>query len=104
VFARKDSGNASPFWAGLNFFNGHGPNEYHKSEMQSLVAKNAARIAAGQPVMLFKSHRGDYADGEQRRDFIDVTDCTRAMLWLMEARPQSGLLISARARRDPSRI
>ena len=72
--------------------------------MQSLVAKNAARIVAGRPVMLFKSHRGDYADGEQLRDFIDVTDCTRAMLWLMEARPQSGLLISARARRDPSRI
>src|SRR5206468_12814426 len=40
---------------------------------------------------LFRSHRGDYADGEQRRNFIDVTDCTRAMLWLMEARPQSGL-------------
>ncbi len=55
------------------------------------MAKNAARIAAGQPILLFKSHRADYADGEQLRDFIYVADCTRAMMWLAESRAQSGL-------------
>ncbi len=91
VFARKRAGETPPFWAGLKFFNVYGPNEYHKGDMQSLVAKNAARIAAGQPILLFKSHRPGYADGEQLRDFIYVADCTRAMLWLVEARAQSGL-------------
>ena len=91
VFARRGAGEAPPFWAGLKFFNVYGPNEYHKGDMQSLVAKNAARIAAGQPITLFKSHRADFADGEQLRDFIYVADCTRAMMWLMESRAQSGL-------------
>jgi len=91
AFARKGEGDAPPFWAGLKFFNVYGPNEYHKGDMQSLVAKNSARIAAGQPIMLFKSHRADYADGEQLRDFIYVADCTRAMMWLAESRAQSGL-------------
>ncbi len=91
VFARKGKAGAPPFWAGLKFFNVYGPNEYHKGDMQSLVAKNTGRIAAGQPIMLFKSHRPDYADGEQLRDFIYVADCTRAMLWLAEARAQPGL-------------
>jgi ADP-L-glycero-D-manno-heptose 6-epimerase len=91
VLARRGAGNAPPFWAGLKFFNVYGPNEYHKGDMQSLVAKNAALIAAGQSITLFKSHRPDYADGEQLRDFIYVADCTRAMLWLMEARARSGL-------------
>ncbi len=91
MFARKGKAEAPPFWAGLKFFNVYGPNEYHKGDMQSLVAKNAARIAAGETIMLFKSHRPDYADGEQLRDFIYVADCARAMLWLAEARAQSGL-------------
>jgi len=91
AFARKGEGDAPPFWAGLKFFNVYGPNEYHKGDMQSLVAKSSARIAAGQPIMLFKSHRADYADGEQLHDFIYVADCTRAMMWLAESRAQSGL-------------
>jgi ADP-L-glycero-D-manno-heptose 6-epimerase len=91
VFARKAEGVTPPFWAGLKFFNVYGPNEYHKGDMMSLVAKNAARIAAGERIMLFKSHRPDYADGEQLRDFIYVADCVRAMIWLMESRPSSSL-------------
>ena len=35
--ARKDK--VPPQWAGLKFFNVFGPNEYHKGEMMSLVAK-----------------------------------------------------------------
>jgi ADP-L-glycero-D-manno-heptose 6-epimerase len=76
------AGRAPPNWAGLKFFNVFGPNEYHKGEMMSLVAKNYRRIAAGETIRLFKSHRPDYKDGEQLRDFVYVKDCAAAMLWL----------------------
>ncbi|MBV9151350.1 MAG: ADP-glyceromanno-heptose 6-epimerase [Alphaproteobacteria bacterium] len=76
------AGSAPPFWAGLKFFNVFGPNEYHKGDMMSLVAKNYRKVAAGDTVHLFKSHRPDYRDGEQRRDFVYGKDCVAAMLWL----------------------
>ena len=85
---------APPFWVGLKFFNVFGPNEYHKGEMMSLVVKNYRRICGGEMIRLFKSHRDDYKDGEQLRDFVYVKDCARAMLWLWRAagRPKlSGL-------------
>ena len=44
--------------------------------------KNYRKVAAGETVHLFKSHRSDYRDGEQRRDFVYVKDCVAAMLWL----------------------
>jgi len=50
--------------------------------MMSLVAKNYRRITAGKPIRLFKSHRPDCADGEQRRDFVYVKDCAAVMLCL----------------------
>ena len=42
------AGRAPPLWIGLKFFNVFGPNEYHKGEMMSLVAKNYPRIVAGE--------------------------------------------------------
>ena len=76
------TGHAPPAWDGLKFFNVFGPNEYHKGEMMSLVAKNYAKIVAGETIRLFKSHRQGIADGEQSRDFVYVKDCAAAMLWL----------------------
>lgn len=76
-----EAGRAPPVWAGLKFFNVYGPNEYHKGDMMSLVAKNWRHIAAGETIRLFKSHRPDYADGEQLRDFVYVKDCAAVMLW-----------------------
>ena len=80
---RAAAGSAPPLWAGLKFFNVFGPNEYHKGDMMSLVAKNYRKVAAGETIALFKSHRPDYRDGEQRRDFVYVKDCVAAMsrLW-----------------------
>jgi ADP-L-glycero-D-manno-heptose 6-epimerase len=75
------AGHAPPLWVGLKFFNVFGPNEYHKGEMMSLVVKNYRNVADGKPIRLFKSHRPDYADGEQCRDFVYVKDCAAAMLW-----------------------
>ena len=80
-------GHAPPLWAGLKFFNVFGPNEYHKGEMMSLVAKNYRQVAAGETIRLFKSDRPDYADGEQCRDFVYVKDCAAVMLWLWQRGP-----------------
>lgn len=86
-----EAGRAPPHWAGLKFFNVFGPNEYHKGEMMSLVAKNWRKIADGETVRLFKSYRPEYRDGEQTRDFVYVKDCVAAMLWIWHQRPESGI-------------
>ena len=85
------AGAAPPHWAGLKFFNVFGPNEYHKGDMMSLVAKNYRKVAAGETIRLFKSHRPDYRDGEQRRDFVYAKDCVAAMLWLWRQGRDSGI-------------
>jgi len=85
------AGSAPPHWAGLKFFNVFGPNEYHKGDMMSLVAKNYRKVAAGETIRLFKSHRADYRNGEQRRDFVYVKDCVAAMLWLWRQGRDSGI-------------
>lgn len=89
--ATLDGGRAPPQWAGLKFFNVYGPNEYHKGDMASVISKLHPRILAGEPARLFKSHRPDYEDGGQSRDFIWVEDCVSVMLWLADAPGVSGL-------------
>ena len=70
--------------AGIKFFNVYGPNEYHKGDMSSVVLKAFHQIQETGQVKLFRSHRKDYRDGEQLRDFIYIKDCTAAMLWLLQ--------------------
>jgi ADP-L-glycero-D-manno-heptose 6-epimerase len=43
-----------PQWVGLKFFNVYGPNEYHKGEMQRVVAKNYSLIRAARPLCLYR--------------------------------------------------
>src|SRR4029077_661076 len=57
----------------------------------SLLAKNYRSVVAGERIRLFKSHRPDYADGEQRRDFVYVKDCAAVMLWLWQHATNSGI-------------
>jgi ADP-L-glycero-D-manno-heptose 6-epimerase len=80
-----------PQWAGLKFFNVFGPNEYHKGEMMSLVAKRFDDVKDGRAVKLFKSHRPGIEDGDQRRDFIYVDDAVAVVRWLMETPSVSGI-------------
>ena len=87
----RRNGALPPQWAGLKFFNVFGPNEYHKAEMMSLVAKRFDDAKAGAPVRLFKSHRAGIADGEQKRDFIYVDDAIAVVRWLMETPGVSGI-------------
>ncbi len=73
-----------PFWAGLKFFNVFGPNEYHKGRMASVIFHAFKQIQQQGYVNLFKSHRPDYADGEQSRDFVYVMDVVKVCFWLFQ--------------------
>jgi ADP-L-glycero-D-manno-heptose 6-epimerase len=59
--------------------------------MKSVVAKNYDVVRSGEKVRLFRSHRDEFADGEQLRDFVYVRDCVDIAAWLYDKRPQSGL-------------
>lgn len=80
-----------PFWAGLKFFNVYGPNEYHKGRMASVILHSFGQINTTGQVKLFRSHRPDYKDGQQLRDFVYVKDVANVILWLMQHKPESGL-------------
>jgi len=73
-----------PFWAGLKFFNVYGPNEYHKGRMASVVFHAYNQIRETGKVKLFRSHKPEYKDGEQLRDFIYVEDVLHICYWFMQ--------------------
>ncbi len=66
--------------AGLKFFNVFGPNEYHKGDMRSVAAKAYDRIVREGKIKLFKSYKSEYADGEQKRDFIYIKDAVDVVM------------------------
>lgn len=72
-----------PSWAGLKFFNIYGPNEYHKERMASVIWHSFNQINNDGVVKLFKSHRDDFKDGQQLRDFVYVKDLLKVMHWMM---------------------
>ena len=76
---------------GLKYFNVYGPNEEHKGDMRSVVSKAYEQIAETGRMTLFKSHRPEYLDGEQKRDFLYVKDAVRMTLWLAENEQAAGL-------------
>lgn len=79
------------FWAGLKFFNVYGPNEYHKGRMASVIFHAFNQIRATGRMKLFRSHRPDFRDGEQKRDFIYVKDLADVCLFLMHDRKSPGI-------------
>jgi ADP-L-glycero-D-manno-heptose 6-epimerase len=72
-----------PVWAGLKFFNVYGPNEGHKGRMASVIFHAFNQIKATGLVKLFKSHRPDFKDGEQLRDFVYVKDVVKVIGWML---------------------
>ena len=75
--------NQPPYWTGLKFFNIYGPNEYHKGRMASVIWHSFNQIKKDGVVKLFKSHRPDFKDGEQLRDFVYVKDLVKVINWMM---------------------
>lgn len=80
-----------PSWFGLKFFNVFGPNEYHKGRMASVVFHAFNQIRDTGTVKLFRSHRPDYNDGEQLRDFVYVKDVANVLLFLLHHPTDSGI-------------
>ncbi|MFN0175188.1 MAG: ADP-glyceromanno-heptose 6-epimerase [Saprospiraceae bacterium] len=78
-------------WAGFKFFNVYGPNEYHKGRMASVIYHTAQQIKATGAMRLFRSHRPDYQDGAQSRDFIYVKDVVDVLLYFLENKPLNGI-------------
>jgi ADP-L-glycero-D-manno-heptose 6-epimerase len=76
--------NHPPVWTGLKFFNIYGPNEYHKERMASVIWHAFNQIEKDGVVKLFKSHRPDFKDGEQLRDFVYVKDLVKVMFWMYQ--------------------
>lgn len=79
------------FWSGLKFFNVYGPNEYHKGRMASVILHAYKQITETGKLKLFKSHKEEYADGEQKRDFVYVKDVVKVMMFLMNNRKNSAI-------------
>ncbi len=79
------------FWAGLKFFNVYGPNEFHKNRMASVIFHAFNQIEKDGKMKLFRSHRPDFKDGEQLRDFVYVKDVVNVCLFLMLHRKNSGI-------------
>jgi ADP-L-glycero-D-manno-heptose 6-epimerase len=76
---------------GLKFFNIFGPNENHKGDMRSLVNKAYDQILETGEIRLFRSYRAEYADGEQKRDFLYVKDSVAMTLHVAANEGANGL-------------
>ncbi len=82
------------FWAkaiGLKFFNVFGPLEAHKGSMVSMAYRGYQQIMQTGKIKLFASDQPNYQDGEQKRDFVYVKDCAKAVCELIEQKNVGGL-------------
>lgn len=80
-----------PKWFGFKFFNVYGPNEYHKGRMASVVYHCYNQIQQTGAMRLFRSHKEEFADGEQSRDFIYVKDVVRILKEIVASPAPSGI-------------
>ena len=83
-----------PRIVGVKYFNVFGPNEDHKGDMRSLVNKAYQQILATGRVQLFKSHKPEFKDGEQMRDFLYVKDAVEMTLHFAEQASSAGGLFN----------
>ncbi len=91
ALAEVAAGRHPPRWAGLKFFNVYGPGEDHKGSQGSVVHHARRQLETLGLVKLFRSERPEYADGEQKRDFVYVGDCVRVARAVADGRVNSGL-------------
>jgi ADP-L-glycero-D-manno-heptose 6-epimerase len=80
-----------PFWFGFKFFNVYGPNEYHKGRMASVILHSFKQINETKKMNLFRSHKEEFKDGEQLRDFIYVKDVVSVLFWFMVHSRENGI-------------
>ncbi|MGI6087247.1 MAG: ADP-glyceromanno-heptose 6-epimerase [Kiritimatiellia bacterium] len=76
---------------GLKYFNVYGPHEAHKGDMRSVVHKAFGQIQAEGIMRLFRSHKPEFRDGEQTRDFVYVRDAVAVTLFFHDHPKVGGL-------------
>ena len=76
--------------AGFRYFNVYGPNEWHKGRMASVAWHFFNQYLAERSVHPFVGS-GNYADGEQRRDFVSVEDTVKVNLYFLDRPDLSGI-------------
>lgn len=76
---------------GLKLFNVYGPNEYHKGPMASVIFHTFNQIKKHGKSKLFKSYKKEYADGEQKRDFVYVKDCVSVVMFFVNNPQLNGI-------------
>ena len=59
--------------------------------MASVIFHTFKQVNEKGSVKLFRSHRPDFEDGMQLRDFVYVKDLVSVISFLMENKPQSGI-------------
>lgn len=75
---------------GFRYFNVYGPHEAHKGNMASVAFHLNEQLLKTDVIQLFEGSDG-YEAGEQRRDFIYVTDAADINLWFYEHPKVSGI-------------
>lgn len=75
----------------MKFFNVYGYGEADKDKMASTIFHFYRQITKDGKCNLFKSHRPDYKNGEQLRDFVYVDDVVDVCIFMAEEKPLSGI-------------
>ncbi len=89
-YARRHMGHGCPQVTGLRYFNVYGPGEAHKGRMASMAFHLHGQVGQSGEARLFEGC-DDYADGEQRRDFVHVDDAVAVNLWFFDHPQSSGI-------------
>ena len=89
-YIRKVSENLESQVVSLRYFNVFGPREEHKKKMASTIFHFNNQLLKKNKCNLFEGTDG-YENGEQRRDFVYVEDCSNVNLWFMKNREKSGI-------------
>jgi ADP-L-glycero-D-manno-heptose 6-epimerase len=76
--------------AGFRYFNVYGPREQHKGSMSSTAYHFNQQIIESQTARLFEGCDG-MANGEQKRDFVFVSDVVKVNLWFLDHPEQRGI-------------
>jgi ADP-L-glycero-D-manno-heptose 6-epimerase len=76
--------------AGLRYFNVYGPRETHKGRMASMIYQLYGQLRQDGQARLFEGS-GGFAAGEQRRDFVSVSDVINVNLFFASGPVRKGI-------------
>ena len=89
-YVRRQLAKAESTVVGLRYFNVYGPREDHKGRMASCVHQFSGQLRSNGTIRMFEGS-GGYGPGEQRRDFIAVSDVVKINLFFGEGPVRQGI-------------